>query len=283
MSILERWFTNSTVKQKWGILFEEDKVTITSILSSFYNAYAAWLKLVIHRSEPDVDPKIDTRTIDKELDKILKALPEVKFENEEESKEIDVDDLINNASNFNESVVDSEDSSQPSPAPAPAPTPQPVIVKRNNPNRPNLVISTGKITTSNTKLDGLYNELKKLSLKRYPNCVAASLRVFLDLAIAEYIKSENCIEAIQSRYNDRPLMKIELKQRLEFLKADKLNHNIEAQKVIKKLLQMDNEYSLDTLNNYIHGHNTHHTNKSFLNGFWDFLSPLFKAILDIKE
>ena len=75
---------------------------------------------------------------------------------------------------------------------------------------------------------------------------------------------------------------IPLKSRLEYLKQQKLTTKTPSHKVVEKLLNPSNEYSLDTLNNYIHGSQTHHTGKRFLNGFWDFLYPLFEKILDIK-
>lgn len=52
---------------------------------------------------------------------------------------------------------------------------------------------------------------------------------------------------------------------------------------MSKLLNPENEYSLDVLNGYIHSNDTHYSGKQFLNGFWDFLFPLFEKILEINE
>ena len=81
----------------------------------------------------------------------------------------------------------------------------------------------------------------------------------------------------------RDFKDIPLKHRLEYLKQNKLTSRTPAYKVVEKLLNHTNDHSLDTLNNYIHGSDTHKTDKRFLNGFWDFLFPLLDTILDIEE
>ena len=45
----------------------------------------------------------------------------------------------------------------------------------------------------------------------------------------------------------------------------------------------NSEYSLDVLNGYVHSQDTHYLSKQFLNGFWDFLFPLFEVLIEIKE
>ena len=79
MTILERWFLNPKVKERWGIDFDGDEIRIMSNERSFLAAYAVWLKNVIRRKESDVSIKIDTRTITSNLDEILESLPEVSF------------------------------------------------------------------------------------------------------------------------------------------------------------------------------------------------------------
>ena len=49
---------NPVVREKWGLEFEEDAIKITSNMQSFLSAYAALIKYVIHRDEPDVEVKI---------------------------------------------------------------------------------------------------------------------------------------------------------------------------------------------------------------------------------
>lgn len=276
MSILERWFNNLRVREKWGIEFVDDDVQIKSVRSSFLFAYTAFIKLVIHRDAPNVELRINTRSIDKQVEEILEKLPTVTFDENEASEAektqhgTDLGELLNI-----KPVTEEPDNQEASPT-------KPVILNKN-PDRNQLVVTTGVLKTSNYKINGLYNEFKKLPIGKYQNCTAASLRVFLDLAITEFFNSEDCIGDVQKKFNNKPYRDIQLKQRLEFLKQQKLPPKSDALKIVQKLLNKDNEFSLDTLNNYIHGSHTHHTNKKFLNGFWDFLFPLFEVILDIKE
>ena len=57
----------------------------------------------------------------------------------------------------------------------------------------------------------------------------------------------------------------------------------EAELFINFLLDPENVYSLDTLNGYIHSSKTYAINRQLVNGFWDFLLPMFQELLDIKE
>lgn len=278
MTILERWFLNPLVRENWGIEFDGDEVKVMSNLKSFLTAYTAWLKYVLRKDEPDVELQINTRTITTDLEKILKALPTVSFEvddleqdlspNGNVSPEVKGDsDIKENTSNGDEDSNDNSSNKKP---------------LNKNPDRNQLVVASCKLSTSSHKLDALFREFKLLPVYKYKNTTAASLRVFLDLAIAEYISSEGCKDDISKVYK-KAYMDVALKQRLEYIKQNKLQARTPAYKVIDKLLNSSNEYSLDTLNNYIHGTDQQHTNKRFLNGFWDFLFPLFSQMLDMKE
>ncbi|MEI5639712.1 MULTISPECIES: ParB N-terminal domain-containing protein [unclassified Pseudoalteromonas] len=271
MTILERWFFNPKVKESWGIEFDGTDIKIMSNQKSFFMAYAQWLKNVFSRGEPNVDIKIDTRTITAELEELLEKLPTVSFEvdDEDDTPIISLNNTDKDASTSTEDekpAVSDEDSS----------------IKRplnKNPDRNQLVVETCVLSTSNYKLDALFREFKKLPIYKYKNTTAASLRVFLDLAVAEYINSIGAKEELCTIYKGRPYQEITLKHRLEFMKKEKLTKKTPAYKVVEKLLNSSNEHSLDTLNNYIHGTDQQHTNKRFLNGFWDFLFPLFEEII----
>lgn len=277
MSILERWFMSPAVREKWGVEFEEDGINITSNMQSFLNAYAVLIKYIINRGEPDVEVKIDTRTITSDLDDIIEKLPKVSFENNsnEYQNGVDVnisDDTfndINNKESINDSSGKGEKDKQSKPL-------------NKNPDRNQIIVTTYQLKTTNYKLDALFKELKLLPLPKYKNCVAASLRIFLDIAISEHIIAVGCKDDMAKTYA-RAFHDIPLKHRLEYLKANKFTAKTPSYKVVEKLLNHTNDYSLDTLNNYVHGNDTHHTEKRFLNGFWDFLYPLFENIMDIKE
>lgn len=278
MTILERWFFDPRIREAWGINYDGDKVNITSNLNSFLRAYAYWLKLVIRKDDPEVEVKINTRTVPQDIDKILPKLPAVSFS--EDNKDGGTEEEKPDAStpsckpDVDDAKGGSNDENEPK---------QPQKPLSKNPDRNQLVVKSCKLNVSSNKLDALFKEFKILPIYKYKNTTAAALRVFLDLAIAEHISSEGYKDEIISEYNNRALKDISLKQRLEFIKRNKLDKRTPAFKVVEKLLNASNEHSLDTLNNYIHGTDQQHTNKRFLNGFWDFLYPLFEEILDMKE
>ena len=271
MTILERWFDNAVVKEKWGYEFYEDDVKIISNKSSFLSAYAQWLKFVIHKDEPDVEIQINTRTITHDLGGILEKLPEVSFDPDETDEEITPSNTNVEPAENNQDQDQGDNTTQNTAPPL-----------NKNPDRNQLVIRTLNLKTSNYKLNAIFEEFKKLPVARYKNCTAASLRVFLDLAISDYIISEGCDGEIANNYQ-RAFRDVALKYRLEYLKQHKLRSRTPEYKVVEKLLNHTNDHSLDTLNNYIHGSDTHKTDKRFLNGFWDFLFPLLSNILDIEE
>lgn len=150
---------------------------------------------------------------------------------------------------------------------------------KGNPDRNKLILSIYHLNTSSTRLLGLFNELKRISLS-YSNTVSASLRIFLDLAVLNYIETEGLENSIKTQYRS-DLREVTLKKRLEYIKTNKLTGK--PQTIVNRLLDESTQYSLDVLNGYIHGQDTHYLNKQFLNGFWDFLFPLFEVLLEIKE
>jgi len=278
MTILERWFTNPSVKEAWGLEFDEDNVNITSNKLSFLNAYTVFIRYVIHRDEPGVDLKINTRTINNNgVAELLEKLPKVSFEKNDTFK--NTEQFIHTCSNNSFAKTSNTQSEEAPPKQEDEKTIK--LPSNKNPDRNQLVINECQLETTNHKLAALFGEFKHLPITKYKNCLAASLRVFLDLAITEFIYAEGCISAMETVYS-RKFYEIPLKSKLEYLKQHKLTAKTPSYKVAEKLLNHTNEYSLDTLNNYIHGNDTHHTDKRSINGFWDFLYPLFEKILDIK-
>ena len=100
------------------------------------------------------------------------------------------------------------------------------------------------------------------------------------MSVLNYIETEGIENAIKTHYRDN-LKNIPLKKRLEYIKTNHLNGK--TQVIVNRLIDPNNQYSLDVLNGYVHGQDTHYLNKQFLNGFWDFLFPLFEVLLEIRE
>jgi hypothetical protein len=76
MTILERWFGNSVVREAWYIQFDEDGVTINAEANSFYAAYGKFLKLMLNKNN-ELGYVVNTRTIDSNFQEIFDILPKV--------------------------------------------------------------------------------------------------------------------------------------------------------------------------------------------------------------
>lgn len=266
VTIIERFFSNPELREEWGLDYDGTNLVIKSNKESFLTAYAELVKRIIDK---DAEIKIDTRTITTNFEAIVSSLPKVSFENPASTSEINTDNETQPSS--------SQDDAVPTPEAAP---PTPPMVLKNNPYRTRLILDIYEINTSSYRLQGLFNELKYIPIK-WNNSVAASIRIFLDLSILNYLESEDLINEI-CRLNPKKdgIININLSLRLEFLKSKLSN---KSQGIINKILNHSNELSLDVLNGYVHSEKTHYLNNQFLNNFWDLLFPLFEELLDIKE
>jgi hypothetical protein len=267
ISTLERFLTFSEVRKAWGIEFDGAEVSLTKDPESFLNAYAELIKRMYLPNSHD--NYIDSRKINQStsIGEILKSFPIVSDKTTEK--------IVEQEPDSNEKKEDDNKSNDLSIL-------NKIKIKplKNHPYRDRLVQPYYTLNTSNFRLKSLFNELKNIPIKRYQNTVAASIRVFLDLAVFEYIGTENFKPEICKEYTDS-LENIILKKRLEFIK--KKVKKKESSNIIGKLINPDNEYSLDVLNGYVHGPKTHYLTYTFLNGFWDFLFPLFEEFLEIIE
>jgi hypothetical protein len=268
ISILERFFSLSDARTAWGVKYDGFNVKIISNKQSFYKAFAALIKKIISENDDINNGGISTRFKKDDLDTILNGLPSVSFEN------ADIDNT-NNDSKVNEPEEStSKDTSSPSNSP------ENNDIRGNN-GRKKLIPHNCVLDTNNPKLKELFTDLGKLSFTR-KHSISVVLRVFFDLSVLEYIESEGIKSSIEEQFK-KELKNIILKNKLEYIKQNQ-ELNKSSQRVIKKLLNPEaSHYSLDTLNGYIHGNETHYSTKEFLNGFWDFLYPLFESLLDIKE
>ena len=155
-------------------------------------------------------------------------------------------------------------------------------VLKGDPNRHYLVLSIYTLHTTDYRLQGIFNELKKLSVGKYTNAVAASIRIFLDLAVLNWLQTEGLIPELE-KVKQKSLIEITLNNRIEFIAGKLSAKNKNASSILTKLTNKSNEFSLDVLNGYQHSKNTAFLEKQFINRFWDFLFPLFEVLLDIKE
>lgn len=263
ITILERFFANKLVKEKWGVDFDGSEVKLKN-RAGFLAAYAELIKNIVD-SHPTI--QIDTRTITTNLENILDHLPKVDttiadpYTANNKQEEIPVNDHTETGEEQK-----SKDKR---------------FIK-GDPNRNKIILPIYEIHTSDYRIQGIFNELKSLSITKYKNAVAASIRIFLDLAILNWLQTEDLVKELQAQ-KQKNIKDITLHHRLDFV-ADKLKtKKPKANSIIVRLTNSENEFSLDVLNGYQHSKDTVYLDRQFLNRFWDFLFPLFEILLDIKE
>lgn len=264
MTVLERWFSNNQVIKEWHIDFNDEGVTIKADLNTFYIAYAKFLKLMLNKNN-ELGYQVNTRTIDSNFDDIFKCLPKVK-------SLIETSPILAGIDGNQHPTITPPEVKQPTESSSPDNNPPPILKPnektplKGNPKRRQLTDIYNEITTTNYKLKALFKELQKLPVFLYPNVAAASIRVFLELAVDEFLNSNELKLALCKRekksYND-----IILQQKLSALRSEYIDDR-EANKVIDQLLHPSNDYSLNTLNEYIHGSKIHKVEPQFLNRFW---------------
>ncbi|WP_417212645.1 MULTISPECIES: ParB N-terminal domain-containing protein [Pseudomonadati] len=281
MTVLERWFSNEEVRERWGIKFDNMKVTITSNESSFLHAYGHFLKLMFNIVPNDLKFVVNTRSIPERNEEIFAVLPEVTFPEQLVEQDLTQQNQQPNGHKDTGTTKPSPDSqASPTQNSNPANNNQIEPVPHNN-NRARLVLGYQQISVKSPKLNSLFRELKAVPIKLYVHVTSISLRTFLDLAVDDFIQRKNLTHAMATKLGKDYTHTI-LQQRLKFLSNDHISC-AQANKVISKLLQPSNEHSLDTLNSFVHGHETHKIDHRFLNGFWDMLAPLLKVLVDLKD
>ncbi len=261
ITILERFFANKLVKEKWGIEFDGLDIKVKN-KTGFFTAYAELIRNIV---DNQIGIQIDTRTITSNLNTILEKLPSVDLSGDNPYE------INGNSSKEKKQDIEEFDSEK-----------KQKVVLKGDPNRNKLILNCYTLETTNYRLKGIFNELKRLSVQSYSNAVAASIRIFLDLAVLNWLQAEGKVPELQKKH-DCNLRDIALKHRLTFVGESLSNHNKKASSIISKLLNSSNEYSLDVLNGYQHSNDSCYLNKQFIVCFWDFLFPLFEILLDIKE
>lgn len=264
ITIFERFFNLTKVREKWGFEFDGTKITFVN-KTGFLTAFTEVIRRIVSNKQ---DYKLDTRNISAErIDDLLSQLPQV---------DITTPDPYEVGAKT-DAEPDAEEQTE-----NPAPKPKPRSLK-GDVNRNKLILECYNLNTTEARLSQLFNELKRLSVNSYTSVCAAAVRIFLELAILDYIQSEGLVEEFQRR-DGKELKRILLKTRIDFLtKYSKLKDNKTAKKLLSDLINEKETYSLDILNGYVHSKSTEYLNKQYLNGFWDHIFPLLQSMLDITE
>lgn len=214
ITILERFFANKMVKEKWGIEFDGLDIKLKN-KNGFLTAYAELIRNIV---DNQIGIQIDTRTITSNLSTILEKLPAVNLSTK--------DPWAINGKSLSEQKQEIE--TTPS-------TEKPKTVLKGDPNRNRLILSCYTLETSNYRLEGIFNELKKLSINSYTNAIAASIRIFLDLSVLNWLQVENKTSDIQKKYGCN-LRDITLKNRLTFVGEYISTKEKKASSIITQLL-----------------------------------------------
>ncbi|MBR0493730.1 MAG: ParB N-terminal domain-containing protein [Muribaculaceae bacterium] len=264
ITIFERFFNLTKVREAWGFEFDGTKISFTN-KTGFLTAFTEVIRRIVS-NKPDY--KLDTRNVSSDkIDDLLEKLPKVDVEIS------DPYEVGAKTETEQEAIEQSRNS---------APKPKPRSLKGDL-NRNKLILGCYNLNTTEARLSQLFGELKRLSVNRYTSVCAAAVRIFLELAILDYIQSEG-LDAQMRRDFRNDFKKIILKSRLDYLsRKSRLKSNPKVCKILKDLINEKETCTLDILNGYVHSKNTEYLNKQYLNGFWDHIFPLLQAILDITE
>lgn len=263
ITIFERFFNLTRVRDAWGFEFDGTKILFKN-KTGFLTAFTEVIRRIVSNKQ---DYKLDTRNVSAEkVDDLLEKLPKVDTETA---------DPYEVGAKVTEEPAE-EQSENPSPKQKPRPL-------KGDQNRNRLILECYSLNTTEARLSQLFDELKRLSVNSYTSVSAAAVRIFLELAVLDYIQSEG-LEAQMCADFKCDFKKIILKSRLDYLsRKSRLKANSKACKILKDLINEKETYTLDILNGYVHGKGTEYLNKPYLNGFWDHIFPLLEAMLDITE
>ena len=264
ITIFERFFNLTKVREKWGFEFDGTKIIFKN-KAGFLTAFTEVIRRIVS-TKPDY--KLDTRNVSAEkIDDLLSKLPQVDLTDADPYEE------------GGKSVPEPETEEQPQ---NPAPKPKLKSLKGDL-NRNRLILECYNLNTTEARLIQLFNELKRLSVNKYTSVCAAAVRIFLELAVLDYIQSEG-LEAQMRKDFKCDFKKIILKSRIDYLsRKSRLKSDPKVCKILKDLINEKETYTLDILNGYVHSKDTEYLNKQYLNGFWDHIFPLLHAMLDITE
>lgn len=264
ITIFERFFNLTKVREKWGFEFDGTKIKFKN-KAGFLTAFTEVIRRIVS-NKPDF--KLDTRNVSAgEIDGLLDKLPQVD---------------INTADPYEVGAKKVDEPEAEEHQEDPASKPKPKCLKGDI-NRNKLIMECYQLNTTEARLNQLFSELKRLSVNSYTSVCAAAVRIFLELAILDYIQSEG-LEAQMRKDFNCDFKKIILKSRIDYLsRKSRLKSNKKACKILKDLINEKETYTLDILNGYVHSKETEYLNKQYLNGFWDHIFPLLQAMLAITE
>lgn len=272
ITTFERVVNNSFAKNFFKLNFESDRIIIKAEYNSFLDAFAVFFHRLLL---PNTDELyIDSRSLNTSdsISAILAQLPTVTPSDSVE-KEIVTFPSDNDFRNSRNTNSDSQRKRQEDG--------NKKDTELSNPNRPHIIPNECCMVNTDFRLNELFKELKKLPVRSYANVACAALRVFLDISVRNYLRDNNWVDEIISQNRIKDFEKLELHTRVNFLCSKMPNGR--AKEVCARLVNPQNDFSIATLNRYVHSNETYAIGQDFVNRFWDSMYPLLKELAGISE
>jgi len=254
ITTLERMYDDSTICEYLGIGFDKNgKIKVHTKPDEFKNAYK---KIV---EDIALDNLNSRNTNNKEQRKLyINALPkELKPSKSKKSS---------SSSSFKENKVDKEALEK---------------TTRSNKKPKGLIPSYIPYKLQNAALKEIYDELRSIPVKSYPNAAHDLLRSFLECALVFYLKETDEYKLIEKNSKHNP----KLSELLTFVQSDNCTSITDAniKQVVEQIKSQYTEtYSLIRLNMINHNENWVSTEKE-IRAAWSKLEKLMKYLLNPKN
>lgn len=135
------------------------------------------------------------------------------------------------------------------------------------------------------RLMNVFSELKKISANSMPNCMGVMLRIFLDLAVKDYINGFGELKKDLKTTYSHPSERRKLSNQIKFLLKHKSledNFSKEIQGVMEKYMSPKEFIGLDTLDKYVHGSILRPT-REHLQNQWNAIYQFTKCLFEFEE
>lgn len=166
-------------------------------------------------------------------------------------------------------------------------TPKPKTQKKTKKMSPSIIPSSFKVIYGHDRLIDIRRELTRLKRDQFPNAGAVLLRVFLELAINDYLDRTGQLQQIKAQLKSRgklpPHGRLTMRELTkEIINAAKQNLDKDAATQVAKALRYDPAapFSINDLHAFVH-YPDFPGERDILQ-FWNRTEPLFKLMLEKK-
>ena len=167
----------------------------------------------------------------------------------------------------------------------PATTPPPTPRKRTKQTSQTVLPSSLKVRTGNDRLVDIRRELIRLKRAQYPNAGAVLLRVFLELAVRDYLERTGRLASITRELKKKgklPGNKLLTMRHMapEIIRVARQELSKEEATMVEKALRHDPAapFSISELNAFVH--HTDFPGERDILQFWNRTEPLFRLMLE---